>query len=196
MVPSPLRVGAVVAVVAAVAAVVAVRGDGADRWSASFGPGTAPVATLDLPDGRDEFRVLADTDGTPNVVYFTPSQGGGSRLVAVGERGGWAVEPRIMRAGDRDIVYGATIADGVTVRVVTDRGTTSAATRQVLGGYRYFVLATDPGTHVRSTHDVTVLDRVGVLLGRAHDNTGTPDAPDIGAYDGRWDREHVPDPDG
>lgn len=187
--------GLVLFAVAATAGVIVARSqDRFDRWRmAAGGHDTTRLSTLRLADGRYEFRAYLDEDRVPNVVYFTPGQGGGVRLVAVGEHGGWAIEPRVIHVGDRDIVYGASIPEAARVRVRAGKGATTAVTMTLPGhAYRYFVLVTEPGGRVRSGHDIEALDSAGQLLGRGHDNDGTATAPDLGAYDGLWDREHVP----
>jgi hypothetical protein len=185
----------VVLLALAIGSAVAQHRDGFDRWKAAAGGhATTRVSAFRLPGGRYEFRAYLDEDGMPNVVYFVPGHGGGSRLTFVGDRGGWAVEPRVLRAGDHDIVYGATIPDVATVRVPTGTDATTTATLHVTDGpFRYFVLVTHRGQHVQRTNDIAALDRDGNLLGRPHDNYGTADAPDFGTYEGLWDRNHVPD---
>ena len=68
-------------------------------------------------DGTFTFEPAARGDGKPCLSFEGPSEGGNTCFVAVGLRGGWALEAWTTTSTHDAVVYGATIGAAARVRI-------------------------------------------------------------------------------
>jgi hypothetical protein len=134
------------------------------------------------------FAVSDRGDGAPCVSYRFPDRGGASCLVAVGERGGWALEARLQTSGKNVFVYGAAVAATHAIRLGRlRRRIRTIVVRPALERFSVrFVVARVPRSALKvHPNDIVALDAKGRLLGRQHYNDGHDG---FGRFDGIWER--------
>ncbi len=158
-----------------------------------LGLGARPGPDDPVPDidGRDgSFRLTAErgSAGRPCVAFVTPAGSGGHCFVAVGRRGGWALEAEPATSTRDTVFFGATIRRAARVRFgrVASLPTGRYAPRF---GVRFFAGAVPRRALRVPRNHIVALDRRGRLLGRQHWNDGRGG---FGRCDGLWDRRHGP----
>jgi hypothetical protein len=150
--------------------------------------GGSPIPDVQGEDGVFELDLEAGAERAPCVEFVMPDGGGGNCFVAVGERGGWALEA-VSVTSDHDVVFfGAAIGQARRVRIG------KVATIRKLHWLKRFRLRffaqRVPRRKLRvRPNRIVALDRRGRLLGRQHwrDENGN-----YGRCDGIWDRRHCP----
>ncbi|MEA2495710.1 MAG: hypothetical protein QOJ29_3621 [Thermoleophilaceae bacterium] len=194
---SPLigRGGVVLALMVASALALAARsvGDGADNdpkaVAREFG---VPAPAWRLKPSRSvagyQFAAFEGADGVPCLAY-SGDRGGGSCFVAVGQRGGWALEARVMSTAKAAFVIGVAVPATRRVRLGDIGRTVRTLAPQPEAerfGVRYFVAAVPRRALKIKPNSIVALDSSERLLGRQH----YCDARDrCGPRDGRWEMQ-------
>lgn len=145
-----------------------------------------PVIEVQGSDGTFAFTPAARGDGVPCLNYITSNGAGVHCFVAVGHKGGWALEAESVTSSHDVVFYGATIRAAARVRIgkVASLPTGPYSKRFHV---RFFAgLVPRKALRVRP-NSIVALDRRGRLLGRQHYNDGSGG---FGRCDGSWDRKH------
>jgi hypothetical protein len=134
------------------------------------------------------FKSQPRQDGVPGLSYDGPGWHGGAYFLAVGARGGWALEALHASPvkGKTAVVYGATIAGARRVRFGQVASVRTMAYSQ-RSGVRFFGAVVPRAALDVPPDEIVAMDRAGRLLGRQHDNDGHGG---FGRCDGLWDRAH------
>jgi hypothetical protein len=148
--------------------------------------GDEPAIKVDGKDGAFIFTPTEQGDGKPCLAFDTPTDGGAMCFVAVGSRGGWALEADRLASTHDVVVYGAAVRDAARIRVgkVASLRTLPYSKRFKV---RFFAgLVSRKALHT-APNSIVALDARGRLLGRQHYNDGHGH---FGRCDGIWDRKH------
>jgi hypothetical protein len=148
----------------------------------------APIPDVEGKDGTFTFHVSRGANGAPCVDYKGPDLAGGNCFVAVGARGGWALEAVYVESEHDVVFFGAAIGRAREVRIGK-----VASLKPLRWSKRYHLrffagIAPRRATRV-PPNKIVALDRRSRLLGRQHwrDEHGH-----YGRCDGIWDRRHCP----
>jgi hypothetical protein len=145
-----------------------------------------PVAEVEGKDGVFKFFSAARGDGRPCLSYEGPEARGGTCFIAVGPRGGWALEAWPLPSTHDVLMYGATIRAARRVRFGK---VASLRTGRYSKRFKVrFFAGLVPRRALRVERNrIVALDARGRLLGRQHYRDGHGG---FGRCDGRWDRRH------
>jgi hypothetical protein len=137
-------------------------------------------------DGAFIFTPTEQGDGKPCLAFDTPTDGGAMCFVAVGSRGGWALEADRLASTHDVVVYGVAVRDAARIRVGK-----AVSLRTLPYSKRFkvrFFAGLVPRTALHTPpNSIVALDARGHLLGRQHYNDGHGH---FGRCDGTWDRKH------